>query len=333
MLLATFGLPVLPAVRADTLNEALVAARQLGYPVSLRSDAPTHASDPAPPIAYERLRDGRMLTRAWATLLGGGSPTRRRAAVIVRKERAFVVSREVAICVHIDSVFGPVITIGGARAVAHRDENAVLLPPLNERLARDLIRGTPAAKAIQQADDSTGAMNALTRILVQVSAVVCALPWVRSLALDPVRIGEGRAEISGAHITIDPQFKSTGRPYGHMAIHPYPIEKIVDVTLRDGTRVHVRPIRPEDAELERTFVHGLSEQSRYFRFFYQLNELTPSMLARFTQSTTIARWHWSRSTTRVERPRSSGRAVKFAVWIGNGLTDNQCQFIEKQKVE
>ena len=68
-----------------------------------------------------------------------------------------------------------------------------------------------------------------------------------------------------------------------MAIHPYPIEKIVDVTLRDGTRVHVRPIRPEDAELERTFVHGLSEQSRYFRFFYQLNELTPSMLARFTQ--------------------------------------------------
>jgi len=45
----------------------------------------------------------------------------------------------------------------------------------------------------------------------------------------------------------------------------------------------VRPIRPEDAELERAFVHGLSEQSRYFRFFYQLHELTPAMLARFTQ--------------------------------------------------
>jgi acetyltransferase len=45
----------------------------------------------------------------------------------------------------------------------------------------------------------------------------------------------------------------------------------------------VRPIRPEDAALERTFVASLSEQTRYFRFFYQLNELSPAMLARFTQ--------------------------------------------------
>jgi len=35
--------------------------------------------------------------------------------------------------------------------------------------------------------------------------------------------------------------------------------------------------------LEQAFVHGLSEQTRYYRFFYRLNELTPPMLARFTQ--------------------------------------------------
>lgn len=35
--------------------------------------------------------------------------------------------------------------------------------------------------------------------------------------------------------------------------------------------------------MERAFVSGLSEQSRYFRFFYQLHELTPAMVARFTQ--------------------------------------------------
>ena len=54
-------------------------------------------------------------------------------------------------------------------------------------------------------------------------------------------------------------------------------------TLDDGARLHVRPIRPEDAALERAFVASLSEKTRYFRFFYQLNELTPAMLARFTQ--------------------------------------------------
>ena len=35
--------------------------------------------------------------------------------------------------------------------------------------------------------------------------------------------------------------------------------------------------------MERAFVSGLSEESRFFRFFYRLHELTPAMLARFTQ--------------------------------------------------
>ena len=45
----------------------------------------------------------------------------------------------------------------------------------------------------------------------------------------------------------------------------------------------LRPIRPEDAAMEQAFVKGLSAQSRYFRFMDTLRELTPSMLARFTQ--------------------------------------------------
>jgi len=45
----------------------------------------------------------------------------------------------------------------------------------------------------------------------------------------------------------------------------------------------LRPIRPEDAEIEAAFVRGLSPQSKYFRFLGSLNELTPEMLARFTR--------------------------------------------------
>jgi len=30
----------------------------------------------------------------------------------------------------------------------------------------------------------------------------------------------------------------------------------------------LRPIRPEDASIEREFVHGLSEQSRFLRFMF-----------------------------------------------------------------
>ena len=45
----------------------------------------------------------------------------------------------------------------------------------------------------------------------------------------------------------------------------------------------VRPIRPEDAEIEREFVHALSAEAKYLRFMSSLKELTPAMLARFTQ--------------------------------------------------
>ena len=68
-----------------------------------------------------------------------------------------------------------------------------------------------------------------------------------------------------------------------MAIHPYPVELESSFVLVDGTTLDVRPIRPEDAELERGFVASLSEQTRYYRFFYRLHELSPAMLARFTQ--------------------------------------------------
>jgi acetyltransferase len=71
--------------------------------------------------------------------------------------------------------------------------------------------------------------------------------------------------------------------YGHMAIHPYPAQFVQEWPLPDGRVVTLRPIRPEDAQIEHEFVKGLSDESRYFRFMDTLRELTPIMLVRFTQ--------------------------------------------------
>jgi acetyltransferase len=68
-----------------------------------------------------------------------------------------------------------------------------------------------------------------------------------------------------------------------MAIHPYPAHLVSTWQPREGPRVTLRPIRPEDAEMEQAFVKGLSTESRYFRFMDTLRELTPLMLVRFTQ--------------------------------------------------
>jgi acetyltransferase len=180
-----------------------------------------------------------------------------------------------AIGVSTDAVFGPVIAFGASErmGVAH-SSRAVMLPPLNRRLAHDLI----AAASMRHAPPS----DALIALLLRVSGMVCALPWVCGLALDPIIVTAGRAEILGVRVVVDPKRKA-GPGYRHMAIHPYPIGLESTTVLADGTKLNVRPIRPEDADLERAFVASLSEQTRYFRFFYRLHELTPAMLARFTQ--------------------------------------------------
>jgi acetyltransferase len=287
-LLAAFGLPVLPAEPAETLREALAAGRKLGYPVALQLDTPGLPRGSPLPRVRANLRNGRMLTRAYGELLDGVHRVYRRGdftvGIIVAKERPLPDSREIAIGVHTDAVFGPVITFGNSGTAALVDrERSVLLPPLNRRLALDVIGGTRVAATLKAAHEDGNDLEPLVRILLRLSTLVCELPWVRALVLDPVRAVPGAAVIGGARIVVDPKRKFATGGYRHMAIHPYPIELSVDVSLRDGTRLHVRPIMPEDAELERAFVNGLSEQTRYFRFFYRLHELTPGMLARFTQ--------------------------------------------------
>ncbi|MDP3840170.1 MAG: GNAT family N-acetyltransferase [Methylococcales bacterium] len=44
----------------------------------------------------------------------------------------------------------------------------------------------------------------------------------------------------------------------------------------------MRPIRPEDAVIEKYFVSRLSERTKYFRYKQALQELTAEMIVRFT---------------------------------------------------
>jgi acetyltransferase len=290
-LLAAFGMPVERVEPADSLAEALIVARRLGYPVRLKLDISglhPRAPLPADDLLRTNLRNGRMLTRAYGDLLENIQSHFHlgnfQARALVGKLPAMPDAREVAIGVYTDAVFGPVITFGNSGAAALIDaERTVLLPPLNHRLATDLISGSRAAASLRKNRDTAPDLEPLVRILLQVSSLVCALPWVSSLTLDPVLVGAGGTVIAAARITIDPKRKFATGGYRHMAIHPYPIEMVADVSLRDGMVLHVRPIMPEDAERERAFVHALSEQTRYFRFFYRMHELTPAMLARFTQ--------------------------------------------------
>jgi len=276
-LLSAFDMPLPALATVDTLAEALTAARRVGYPLGLMLDAA------APALARFDLANKRALTRAWSDLHDEARATPPKGwsggALVFRAPRVRGGS-ELAIGLATDPTFGPVITFGpSARLQLPGHGAALMLPPLNARLAADLIVGGTATRL---STECAAALAPLTRLLLQLSTLACELPWIRELALDPVLVAPGAALIGRARVVASLARKLPPR-YAHMAIHPYPAELAADVTLAGGQSLHVRPIRPEDAELERRFVNGLSDQSRYFRFFYQLHELTPQMLARFTQ--------------------------------------------------
>jgi acyl-CoA synthetase (NDP forming)/GNAT superfamily N-acetyltransferase len=56
-----------------------------------------------------------------------------------------------------------------------------------------------------------------------------------------------------------------------------------DVLLRDGRTAHIRPIRPDDAELLVEFYGRVSDESKYYRFFSPMPNLSDRDVARFTQ--------------------------------------------------
>jgi len=58
-----------------------------------------------------------------------------------------------------------------------------------------------------------------------------------------------------------------------MAAYPKELER--EITLRDGTPLHLRPIRPEDQERLVSFYDRLSRESAYQRFFTVMKRLPP----------------------------------------------------------
>jgi len=125
-------------------------------------------------------------------------------------------------------------------------------------------------------------IEALESVLLRVSEMVCELPMLMEMDINPLIVDEHGALAADARVVVQYRLPSTDR-YSHMAIYPYPMHLVSSWQLADGTKITIRPIRPEDAELEQTFVRDLSEESRYFRFMNSVQELSQAMLVRFTQ--------------------------------------------------
>lgn len=286
-LLAAFHIPVAQTMVARSPNEALLIAQQLGFPVAMKVNSPdiTHKSDSGGVLL--NLVNAQAVRGAYHEIIKNVKQSRPDAKVDGISIQPMIVKpngRELMVGVTNDPVFGPVITFGaGGTSVEIMGDRSVSLPPLNTFLVKDMINSTHIAKMLGAFRHMPAAdMDALESVLLRVSEMVCELPMLMEMDINPLILDENGVLAADARVVVELRSPSADR-YSHMAIYPYPTHLVNYWQRTDGTDVVIRPIRPEDAELTQEFVRNLSEETRYFRYMNSFQELSESMLIRFTQ--------------------------------------------------
>ena len=286
-LLASFQIPVAQTLIARDATEAMLMAQQMGFPVVMKinSQQISHKSD----VGGVRLglSSGQAVRGAFMGMMAEvhkHQPDAKLDGVVIEPMVTRPNAREVLIGVATDPVLGPVIMFGaGGVDVEAVQDRAVALPPLNHFLADDLVKRTRVHKLLGKFRNRPAVdLNALENILLRVSEMVCSLPWLEELDINPLLVDEHGALAADARIIIRPRPPSADR-YSHMAIHPYPAHLVTQWQLPNGADVTIRPIRPEDADMTQEFVRGLSSETKYFRYMDAVQELSHSMLVRLTQ--------------------------------------------------
>ncbi len=287
-ILSAFRIPIAQTMVARSASEAMVLAEELGLPVVMKIDSPqiAHKSD----CGGVRLNLNSLaaVRDAWLEIMDGVKKNRPDAQIngiaiepMIQKANG----RELVVGMMRDQVFGPTIVFGpgGTGVEAYNSERAVALPPLNPFLVADMLASTRTnARLGQFRNMPPVSMAAIEAILLSVSAMVCELPWISAMDINPLIVDENGAVAVDARITIENMPITAGR-YDHMAIHPYPSHLETGYQAKDGTQVRIRPIRPEDVRMEQEFVRALSPESRYMRFMNTIREVSPAQLVRLTQ--------------------------------------------------
>ncbi|HOZ62822.1 MAG TPA: bifunctional acetate--CoA ligase family protein/GNAT family N-acetyltransferase [Burkholderiaceae bacterium] len=289
-LLAAFHIPVTKTILARNANEAMMIATQLGFPVALKIDSPdiSHKSDVhGVALNIMNATGVRDTYNDMVQTVARLQPAARINGVTIQNMAGARRGREIYVGLVTDDPFGPVIAFGaGGTMIELINDRAMELPPLNQFLARRLIERSRVSVTLGDWRGSAAVnMDALEQVLLRVSEMVCELPQLREMDINPIIVDEFGAVAVDARIVIDhaPQAASgRANPYNHLAILPYPARFEQIWPLAGGGEYTVRPIHPDDASMLQDLMQHLSSESRYFRFVSSITELPPSMLAKFT---------------------------------------------------
>ncbi len=286
-LISNYGIQAARTVVAGSVEEAVKAAAALGYPVVLKVRSPdiTHKSDvggvaldleseTAVRTAYESIRTG-VRRRA---------PGARLEGVTVQPMIDAADGVELILGVKRDPAFGTVILVGmGGIGVELLGDRALGFPPLNERLARLMLESLKIWPLLQGYRGRPGVnLDRLIETMIRLSYLAADYPEVAELDINPLLVTPRDVIALDARVVIDREaLGKSVEPYSHLALRPYPERYVKPVTLKDGSRVLLRPIKPEDEPLWMDMLASCSKETIYSRFRYFFHWQSHEVATRF----------------------------------------------------
>lgn len=272
---------------AQTVEQAEVLASEIGFPVRMQSiyvpppsksgkGGPFEAcSSPEVRTAFNKIAEGIRNSIDIIDFQGVAIQPK----LPTEELGLFIGSRK-------DPKFGPIVYFG-IREVAKTQVMAISVgfPPLNQILARQVVDHLSENQYMRTwlKYHDFSRKGAVEETLVRLSQLVVDFPEVKEINVDPLLFDEKGVSAASASIAIDRDriMREAADHHEHSAVSPYPKKYVTVRTLKNGLRVKLRPIRPEDEKRFNELFRSLSAQSVRFRFFQIIRELTHDTLTRY----------------------------------------------------
>lgn len=285
-ILAEAGISAAATRLAGTAEEAVVAAREIGFPVVVKVVSPqiTHKSDVGGVVlnvasetgvieAFESIVHRVRIRRPDASISG----------VTVQPMIRTPDAVELILGAKRDPIFGMVLMVGAGGTAAELFADRTLeLAPVTERLARRMLEDLKSWPLLNgYRGRPPVALDPLIRTIVRFSDWIVAHPEVVECDVNPLLCGPAGSVALDARIVLDATSPASTAPMSHLSIRPYPREYERQATLTDGTVVQLRPIRPEDEPRWIALLRSCSPETIRSRFRLSLSEPTHEMAARY----------------------------------------------------
>lgn len=286
-LLNYYEIPVTHSQLARTAEEAARLATAIGFPVVMKVVSPDVGLKTDIGGVEVGLNSPADVEAAFARILNNVKKACPAAEVYGISVEEMVNKRyELLIGANKDPIFGPVIVfaLGGVTVEIFKDSN-IGLPPLNMALAKRIIEETKVYELLKGYRNMPGAdIHAIQFILYKFAYLIMDFPQIKEIDINPFVVDENGGVVLDAYVILDQDYREAlHRPYSHLVISPYPKQYDCLFTMKNGRRVKLRPIRPEDEPLEAEMISSFSRQTQYFRFFGYLPSVSKELLRRSTQ--------------------------------------------------